>query len=163
MPSFDIVSEFDMQEIDNSVNMVTRDISNRYDFKGSDSTIELNKNEKSIKIEAANDYQVDTIKDMLENRSIKRGISVKTFKYAAIEKASGMRMRLTVSLQEGIDKENATKINKLIKSKKLKVQSQIQGEKLRITGKKIDDLQEVIQIVKGENYPLPLNFVNMKK
>ena len=163
MPSFDIVSEFDMQEVDNSVNMVVRDIASRYDFKGSNSIIELNKNDKTIKIEASNDYQVDTIKDMLENRSIKRGISVKTFKYSNPEQASGMRVRIHVNLQEGIDKENATKINKLIKSKKLKVQSQIQGEKLRVTGKKIDDLQQVIQLVKEQNYPLPLNFVNMKK
>ena len=82
MASFDLVSEFDMQEVDNSVNMVVRDIASRYDFKGSNSIIELNKNDKTIKIEASNDYQVDTIKDMLENRSIKRGISVKTFKYS---------------------------------------------------------------------------------
>ena len=163
MPSFDIVSEFDMQEVDNSVNMVTRDIANRYDFKGSNSLIELNKSEKTIKIEAANDYQADAIKDMLEDRSIKRGISIKTFSYSPPEQASGMRVRINVSLQAGIDKENATKINKLIKSKKLKVQSQIQGEKLRVTGKKIDDLQEVIQVVKDENFALPLNFVNMKK
>ena len=163
MASFDIVSEFDMQEVDNSVNMVVRDIASRYDFKGSNSIIELNKNDKTIKIEASNDYQVDTIKDMLENRSIKRGISVKIFKYSNPEQASGMRVRIHVNLQEGIDKENATKINKLIKSKKLKVQSQIQGEKLRVTGKKIDDLQQVIQLVKEQNYPLPLNFVNMKK
>jgi len=163
MPSFDIVSEFDLQEVDNAVNMVVRDITNRYDFKGSNSIIELNKSEKSIKIEASNDYQVDTIKDMLETRSIKRGISVKTFKYSDPIQASGMRIRVNVKLQEGIDKENATKINKLIKSHKLKVQSQIQGEKLRVSGKKIDSLQEVIQIVKEQNYPLPLSFVNMKK
>ena len=163
MPSFDIVSGFDMQELDNAVNMVTRDIANRYDFKGSNSIMELNKSEKSIKIEASNDYQVDTIRDMLETRSIKRGVSIRAFKYSNPEQASGMRIRQLVSLQEGIDKENGTKINKLIKSHKLKIQSQIQGDKLRITGKKIDDLQEVIQIVKDQKIPLPLQFVNMKK
>lgn len=94
MPSFDIVSEFDMQEVDNAVNMVIRDISNRYDFKGSNSIIELNKSDKTIKIEAANDYQTDTIKDMLETRSIKRGISAKTFKYSDPIEASGMRIRV---------------------------------------------------------------------
>ena len=163
MPSFDIVSGFDMQELDNAVNMVTRDIANRYDFKGSNSIIELNKSEKSIKIEASNDYQVDTIRDMLEIRSVKRGISIKTFKYSKQEQASGMRIKQLVYLQEGIDKDNGTKINKLIKSHKLKVQSQIQGDKLRVTGKKIDDLQAVIKIVKEKNISLPVQFVNMKK
>ena len=162
MPSFDIVSKFDMQEIDNAVNMVKRDIANRYDFKGSSSDLDLNKNENLIKIEADNEYQVQAIVDMLEKRSISRKISIKTFNYSNIEQASGMSVRQVVKLKQGIDKDNATKINKLIKNQKLKVQSQIQGNQLRVTGKKIDDLQKVIDLIKQENIEVPLQFINMR-
>ena len=162
MPSFDVVCEFDMQEIDNAVNMVKRDIVNRYDFKGSSSSLELNKNENSIKLKADNEYQIQAIADMLEKRAVSRKISIKTFDYGNIEQASGMSIRQTVKLKQGIDKDNATKINKLIKNQKMKVQSQIQGDQLRVTGKKIDDLQKVIEIIKQENLGLPLQFINMR-
>ena len=162
MPSFDVVSKFDMQEIDNAVNMVKRDIVNRYDFKGSSSDLELNKNENSIKLKADNEYQIQAITDMLEKRAVSRKISIKTFDYGNIEQASGMSIRQTVKLKQGIDKDNATKINKLIKNQKMKVQSQIQGDQLRVTGKKIDDLQKVIEIIKQENLGLPLQFINMR-
>ena len=162
MPSFDVVSKFDMQELDNAVNMVKRDISNRFDFKGSSSDIELNKNENTVKIKADNEYQIKAISDMLEKRAITRKISIKTFDYGQIEKAAGMTIRQIVKLKQGIDKENSTKINKLIKAQKLKVQSQIQGDQLRITGKKIDDLQKVIEIIKEQNIRLPLQFINMR-
>ena len=162
MPSFDVVSKFDMQEIDNAVNMVKRDIANRFDFKGSSSDIELNKNENSVKIKADNEYQIKAISDMLEKRAITRKVSIKTFDYGPIEKAAGMTIRQIVKLKQGIDKENSTKINKLIKSQKLKVQSQIQGEQLRVTGKKIDDLQKIIEIIKDQHMSLPLQFINMR-
>lgn len=162
MPSFDIVSQFDMQELDNAVNMVKRDISNRYDFKGSSAGLELNKGEENIKIEADNEYQIKAVIDMLEKRAISRKISIRTFDYLSIEQAAGMSVRQIVKLKRGIDKDSATKINKLIKSKKMKVQSQIQGNQLRVTGKKIDDLQSVIQLVKEQNYNLPLQFINMR-
>ncbi len=162
MPSFDVVSKFDMQELDNAVNMVKRDIANRFDFKGSSADLELNKNENSIKLKADNDYQIKAIADMLEKRAISRKVSIKTFEYGSIEQASGMNIRQIVKLKQGIDKDNATKINKLIKNQKIKVQSQIQGDQLRVTGKKIDDLQEVIQIIKEQNLSLPLQFINMR-
>ena len=162
MPSFDVVSKFDMQELDNAVNMVKRDIANRFDFKGSSSDLELNKNENIINLQADNDYQIKAIADMLEKRSISRKVSIKTFDYNPIEQAAGMSVRQIVKLKQGIDKESATKINKLIKSQKLKVQSQIQGDQLRVTGKKIDDLQKVIQIIKEQNMSLPIQFINMR-
>ena len=162
MPSFDVVSKFDMQELDNAVNMVKRDIANRFDFKGSSSDLELNKNENTIKLQADNDYQIKAIADMLEKRAISRKVSIKTFDYNPIEQAAGMSVRQIVKLKQGIDKESATKINKLIKSQKLKVQSQIQGDQLRVTGKKIDDLQKVIQIIKEQNMRLPIQFINMR-
>ena len=127
MPSFDIVSKLDMQEVDNAVNMVKRDIGNRYDFKGSSSSITLSKGDNNIIIEADNDYQMNTIIDMLESRSISRKVSIKAFKYKGIENASGLKLRQKVDLQSGISKENGKKINTLIKDLKLKVNSQIQG------------------------------------
>ena len=162
MPSFDIVSSLDMQEIDNAVNMVKRDINNRYDFKGSTSSITLNKNDNYIIIEGDTDYQMDTIVDMLQNRAISRKVSVKAFKYNDIENASGMKFRQRVELQSGISKENAKRINVLIKDMKLKVNPQIQGEQIRVTAKKIDDLQAVITHLKGKNLDIPLQFINMK-
>ena len=162
MPSFDIVSSLDMQEIDNAVNMVKRDLNNRYDFKGSTSSITLNKNDNCIIIEGDTDYQMDTIVDMLQNRAISRKVSVKAFKYNDIENASGMKFRQRVELQSGISKENAKRINVLIKDMKLKVNPQIQGEQIRVTAKKIDDLQAVITHLKGKNLDIPLQFVNMK-
>ena len=141
--------------------MVKRDIANRFDFKGSSADLELNKNENSIKLKADNEYQIKAVADMLEKRAISRKVSIKTFEYGNIEQASGMNIMQVVKLKEGIDKDSATKINKLIKTQKLKVQSQIQGDQLRVTGKKIDDLQKVIQIIKEQNLSLPLQFINM--
>ena len=162
MPSFDIVSTFEMQEIDNAINMVKKDIANRYDFKGSNSNIILSKSDNKIKIEADNEYQIKAIIDMLENRAISRKISIKTFKYENLEQATGMSYRQYVNLQSGISKEDSKKINKLIKELKLKVNSQILGDKLRVTGKKIDDLQKIIKIIKEKNISIPLQFINMK-
>ena len=163
MPSFDVVSKFDMQEVDNAVNMVKRDIANRFDFKGSSAELELNKNENSIKIKADNEYQIKAVVDMLEKRAISRKVSIKTFEYKDIEQATGMSIRQIVKLKEGIDKDSASKINKLIKSQKIKVQSQIQGDQLRVTAKKIDDLQFVIDKVKNnKSIDVHLDFVNFK-
>ena len=163
MPSFDIVSKFEIQEIENAVNMVNRDIANRYDFRGSNALLTLNKKENSIKIEAASEMQMDSVRDMLEKRALSRSVSLKTFKFNDIEEAAGMTIRQKVELQQGISKEKAKIINKLIKDAKLKVQSQIQGEQLRVTSKKIDDLQTVISFLKEEKLDIPLQFVNMKK
>tara|TARA_Y100000590_G_scaffold54986_1_gene57499 strand:- start:256 stop:744 length:489 start_codon:yes stop_codon:yes gene_type:complete len=162
MPSFDVVSSFDMQEVDNAVNMVARDIMNRYDLKGTSAKIELNKTDKSIKIEADGTMHREAIVDMLKNRSLSRKVALKVFDFKDEEKASGMTVRQYVNLKEGISKENAKKINTLIKNYKMKVQSQIQGDQIRVTGKKIDDLQEVISKLKSEDLSLALQFVNFK-
>ena len=162
MPSFDIVSSFNMQEIDNAVNMVLRDIANRYDFRGSSTSITLDKAEKSITILADNTMQLAAVVDMFKSRAISRKVSLKVFKFHEEESAAGTSIRQKVSLREGIDRDRAKKINKMIKDKKLKVQSQIQGEQLRVTGKKIDDLQSVITMLKGANLDIELQYVNMK-
>ena len=162
MPTFDIVSKLDMQEVDNAINMVSRDISNRYDFRGSSTQLTLNKAEKTIKLEADNDMQLTAVRDMLENRAINRKLSIKIFDYQNEENSSGMSVRQIVNLREGINNDNAKKINKMIKDLKLKVQSQIQGEQLRVSGKKIDDLQGVISALNEAKLDFPLQFVNMK-
>jgi len=162
MPSFDIVNQLDLQEIDNAVNMVKRDIATRYDFKGSSSSINLSKSDKNIIINGDVEYQIDTIFDMLQNRAISRKVSVKVFKPNETENASGMTFRKKIDLQSGISKENGKKINVMIKEMKLKVNSQIQGEHVRVTGKKIDDLQTVMNTLKEKNLDIPLQFVNMK-
>ena len=162
MPSFDIVSSFNMQEVDNAVNMVVRDIANRYDFRGSSTAITLDKGEKSITILADNTMQLAAVVDMIKSRAISRKISIKIFKFNEEESAAGTSIRQKVSLREGIDKDRAKSINKMIKDKKLKVQSQIQGEQLRVTGKKIDDLQSVISMLKSAELDIELQYVNMK-
>ena len=162
MPSFDIVSSFNIQEIDNAVNIVVRDIANRYDFRGSSTSITLDKGDKSITILADNTMQLAAVVDMLKSRAIARSVSLKVFEFQEEETAAGTSLRQKVSLREGIDRDRAKKINKIIKDKKLKVQSQIQGEQLRVTGKKIDDLQSVISMLKGENLDIELQFINMK-
>ena len=163
MASFDIVSSFDMQELDNAVNMVKRDILNRYDFKDTHSQISLNKQDKNIKIVTCSTMKREAIVDMLQNRSISRKVSLKIFDFKEEEKASGMTVRQFVHLKEGISKENAKVINKLIKNFKLKVQSQIQGEQIRVKAKKIDDLQHIIGKLKEENLSIPLQYINFKK
>jgi len=163
MASFDIVSTFDMQELDNAVNMVKRDILNRYDFKGSNSSISLNKQDKNIKIETGSSMQRQAIEDMLIKRSISRSVPIKIFDFKQEEQAAGMTVRQFVELKEGISKDNAKIINTLIKQYKLKVQSQIQGEQIRVTAKKIDDLQDIISRLKEENISIPLQYINFKK
>ena len=162
MATFDVVNKLDLQEVDNTINMVTRDIANRYDFKGSSTKLSLNKSEKTIKLEADNNMQLTAVRDMLENRAISRKLSIKIFDFQNEENASGMSVRQIVKLREGISTDNAKKINKMIKDMKLKVQSQIQGEQLRVTGKKIDDLQSVITALNEAKLDFPLQFVNMK-
>ena len=163
MPTFDIVSKYDTQEVENTINMVVRDIANRYDFKGSETNINFNKKDKYIKIESNSEMHLDSVKDMLEKRAVGRSLSLKIFKYNTFEKAGGMQVKQKIDLQEGISQENAKKVNKLIKDSKLKIQSQIQGDQIRVSGKKIDDLQSIIGFLKNEKLDFALQFINMKK
>jgi len=163
MPSFDIVSTFDIQEVDNAINITTREVSNRYDLKDQNCSLNLNKTDKKITLEAGNEMALNAMGDILKNRSINRNLSIKIYEFLSIENASGMAVRQIINLKEGISKENAKKINNLIKGYKLKVQSQIQGDQLRVTAKKIDDLQFVIDKVKNDkSIDVNLDFVNFK-
>ena len=163
MPSFDIVSTFNIQEVDNAVNITAREVMTRYDLKDQKCTITLNKTDKKIIVEAANEMALKAMTDILQNRSINRKLSIKIYDFLSIESAMGLSVRQTINLKEGISKENAKTINAFIKNLKLKVQSQIQGEQLRITGKKIDDLQLVMDELKQSNIDIHLDFVNFKK
>ncbi|MDC0145404.1 YajQ family cyclic di-GMP-binding protein [bacterium] len=163
MPSFDIVSTFNIQEVDNAVNITAREVTTRYDLKDQKCTITLNKTDKKIVVEAANEMALKATTDILQNRSINRKLSIKIYDFLSIESAAGLSVRQTINLKEGISKENSKTINTFIKNLKLKVQPQIQGEQLRVTGKKIDDLQLVIEKLKNSNIDIHLDFVNFKK
>ena len=163
MPQFDIVSTFNIQEVDNAVNITAREVMTRYDLKDQKCTITLNKTDKKITVEAANEMALKATTDILQNRSVNRKLSIKIYEFLDVESAAGLSVRQQINLKEGISKENSKKINTFIKDLKLKVQSQIQGDQLRVSAKKIDDLQTVIEKLKGANIDIHLDFVNFKK
>lgn len=161
MPSFDIVSKLDLQEVDNAVNIAKKELQNRFDFKGSKSTIELVKEE--ITLVADDDFKLKQLKEILESKVTKRGISLLALDYQKEEDATLGTVRQKIKLKMGVDKENGKKIIQIIKDSKLKVQAQIMDDQVRVTGKKIDDLQEVMGMLKTSTaVPLPLQFQNMR-
>lgn len=160
--SFDIVSEIDMQEVDNAVNQASKEIHQRYDLKDTGSNFDLNKGDKKITITSKDEYTLKTVIDVLQNKFIKRSISLKALKYCDVEPASGGTVRQVVELQSGISKENSKKLVKIIKDSKLKVQAAIQDEQVRVSGKAKDDLQDVINLIKESNLDFPTQFVNYK-
>ncbi|MEI0603059.1 YajQ family cyclic di-GMP-binding protein [Brachyspira alvinipulli] len=161
-PSFDIVSEVDMQVIDDCVNVATKEIDNRFDFKGQNIKIELNKGEKTITIIAPADFVLNQVKDILFQKFIKRGLNQKCLKEKKKEKAAGDAVREIDEIVHGIDKDLAKQIVKDIKDMKLKVQASIQDEQIRVSGAKKDDLQAVISMIKEKDYPIPLQFTNYR-
>ncbi len=162
MPSFDIVSKIDLQEIDNAMNSALRELTNRYDFKGAKFSIELDKKENQITINAEDDYKLGAIRDSLKVFCTKRGIDPKALDFQKEEKASGNSLRQLVKLKNGIEQEVAKKITKQIKDSKMKVQASIKGDEIRVDGKKRDDLQEAINLLRGINYEIPLQFINFR-
>jgi uncharacterized protein YajQ (UPF0234 family) len=160
--SFDIVSEIDFQEVDNAVNQAIKEIQQRYDLKDSHTEIELNKKDKYISINTKDDYSLKASVDIIQSKFIKRNISLKTMKLEEIEPASGGRVRQQITLQNGISKENAKHVVKLIKDSKIKVNAQIMDEQIRVTAPKLDDLQAVINLVKSADLTFPAQFTNYK-
>ncbi len=158
--SFDIVSEIDMQEVDNALNQAIKEINQRYDLKDSKTEFELNKKEKFLNLNTKDDYSRKQSIDILLNKFIKRGLSVKAIKADEPEAAANGRLKQKLNLQSGISKDNAKLITKMIKDMKLKVNAQIMDEKVRVQGAKKDDLQQVIQAVKEADYDFPVQFVN---
>ncbi len=161
MPSFDIVSETNMQEVDNALNSAKREIVNRYDFRGGKSTMDREKDD--IVILADDDMKLKAMIEMLKTYMTRRNVDIKCLDFGKEEMASGNMIRMTVKIKKGLDQENAKKITKAVKEAGLKVQASIQGEQVRVNGKKKDDLQEAIAMIKGIDVPLPLQFVNFRE
>ena len=161
MPSFDVVSQVDPQEVDNAINQTRKEIVQRYDFKGTKTSIDIDK--ESIHVVSDDDFKVKAVVDVLQSKFVRRGISLKALVYGKIEPAAGGLAKQTITVQQGIDADHARQIVKLVKDTKLKVQTQIQGDQLRISGKKRDDLQSVIQLLKAQDLDLPLQVVNFRE
>lgn len=160
--SFDIVSEADLQEIDNAVNQAKKELAQRFDFKGSKSSIDYNKEEKAITLIGDDDYKLRSLKDMLAGRLSKRNVSLKSLTFNEPEKAFEGTLRQKVEISTGIAKEKAKELAKIIKDLNLKVQTQIEGEKLRVSSPKKDDLQIVISHLRNLDFSLPLSFTNYR-
>ncbi|MCL7748700.1 MULTISPECIES: YajQ family cyclic di-GMP-binding protein [Halalkalibacter] len=158
--SFDIVSKIDMSEVTNAVTMATKEIQNRYDFKGSKSSIAL-ENEELVLV-SDDEYKLEQLKDVLISKLIKRDVSIKNLDYGKIEGASGGTVRQRAKLIQGIDKEQAKKINTIIKNSGVKVKSQIQDDQIRVTGKKRDDLQAIIAAIRGADLSIDVQFINYR-
>jgi uncharacterized protein YajQ (UPF0234 family) len=159
MPSFDVVSEVDHHELTNAVDQMNREISNRYDFKGSGAKVDLR--EQLLNVEAENEFQIKQMHDIIYKKLAARSVDTACLEQGKIEER-GMRAYQTLTIREGVDKELAKKIVKMIKETKMKVQAAIQGDQVRVTGKKRDDLQAVIEMLKGADIDLPLQFTNFR-
>lgn len=159
MPSFDIVSEVDLQEVRNAVDQANREVSTRFDFKGSNAKIEHS--ETKINLTAQNEFQLKQMLDILEAKLIKRGIGIGSLTIGKIN-TNLNEARQEIIIKQGIESELAKKIVKIIKDSKIKVQTAIQGEQVRITGKKRDDLQEAIALMRQQKIELPLQFTNFR-
>jgi uncharacterized protein YajQ (UPF0234 family) len=162
MPSFDIVNKVDPQTLDNALNVAKKEILNRFDFRDSKSSIELDKKSNEIEIVTENSMRCQAIIDAIITRMAKQGLDAKSLDAGKEEYASGNMIRKDLKIKTGIDKEVAKKIVKLIKDSKLKVTPAQMDDIVRVTAKKIDDLQAVMQLLRGQNFEIPLQFVNMK-
>jgi uncharacterized protein YajQ (UPF0234 family) len=161
MPSFDVVSEIDNQELKNAVDQAQRELANRYDFKNTNSSIELT--DLNLTLKTASEDRLRALKILLEERLVKRGVSLKCLDWGKVEQASGDTVRQLVTIKVGINSEKAKEVNKLIKEKGPKgVSSQTQSDQVRVTGKKRDDLQTVISLLKSTDLGIPLQFINFR-
>jgi uncharacterized protein YajQ (UPF0234 family) len=159
MPSFDVVSEIDLHEARNAVDQASREVDTRFDFKGSGAKFELN--EAVVSMTAESEFQLEQMRDILYSKLARRSIDLACIELGKVEQA-GKEARQTVTLRQGIDADLGRKIVKLIKDQKMKVQASITGDKIRVTGKKRDDLQEVIQLLRGQELDMPLQFHNFR-
>ena len=162
MPSFDIVSEVKISELENAINNTIREVSTRFDFRNSQTTVTLDKKEKIIHIVTSDDMKMNSLKDMLQGNCFKRKVDPKCMEFKKVEPTSQGLLKREVKVNEGISKDLAREIVKKIKGLKLKVQASIQDEQVRVTGKKIDDLQAVIKSLDSAKIEIPLQYVNMK-
>lgn len=162
MPSFDIESSVDLQTLDNAINTVKKEIQNRFDFRGSPVEINLDKKEYIIKVEVESDMKMKQVLDVIISRAMKQGIDASAFNFEKDAYPSGKVVKKEIPVKNGLKQDDAKKVVKLIKDSGLKVQVQIMDDIVRVTGKKIDDLQDVIALCRNGNLGMPLQFVNMK-
>ena len=162
MPSFDIVSKIDHQSLDNAINVARKELATRYDFRDSKSSIELDKRTLIIHVITENEMRVTAIEDVIRSRMIKQKLDPMSLDFGKEQYASGNMVKKDIRIKEGIEKEVSKKIVKAIKEAKLKVEAQIMDDQVRVTGKKIDDLQAVIALVRTTDFETPLQFINMK-
>lgn len=160
--SFDVVSQVDIQEVDNAFGQAKKEIAQRYDLKDSGAQISLDKANKTLTVNAPSDFVAKQVIDIISSKLIKRGIDLGAVSWGKLEAASGGTVKQTATIVDGIDKETAGKINKDIKATKLKVKVTIEGDKLRVSGPKLDTLQEVIAFLKEQDYGQPLQFTNYR-
>ncbi|MGD2079897.1 MAG: YajQ family cyclic di-GMP-binding protein [Nitrospirota bacterium] len=160
--SFDVVSRTDLQEVSNAVGQAVKEITQRYDFKGSKSSIDFNRDAGELTLVSDDEFKLKSLVDVLQNKLVGRKVSLKSLNYGKVEPASGGTVRQAVKLQQGIPQDRAKEIVKLIKDMKIKVQAQIQGDQLRVRGKKLDDLQTVIQALKEKDFDFPMEFINYR-
>jgi uncharacterized protein YajQ (UPF0234 family) len=160
MPSFDIVSEIDIQEVDNAVNQARKELAGRFDFRGSKAEIQWDR--KTITITGEDEYKLNAVKDIFLSKIHRRGIDIQAMKFEKAEPAGGMMWRQPVTMVQGIEKEAAKEIVKIIKDSKMKVQPAIQGELVRVSSKSIDTLQECMAMLKKSNIKIPIQFNNMR-
>ncbi|MGF1479859.1 MAG: YajQ family cyclic di-GMP-binding protein [Cyanophyceae cyanobacterium] len=158
--SFDIVSDFDRQEMVNTVDQTIREIKNRYDLKDTKTTVELGEN--TITVNTNSDFTLESVHDILRQKAAKRNLSQKIFDYGKVESASGSRVQQEITLQKGISQDIAKKITKIVRDDFKKVQASIQGDSVRVSSKAKDDLQQVIQRIKQEDFPVALQFTNYR-
>jgi uncharacterized protein YajQ (UPF0234 family) len=163
MPTFDVVSEVDMQEVRNAVDQASRELATRFDFKGTDSSVELDEKAKSIQLASASEERLKAVVQVLEEKFVKRKVSLKSLDYGKVEEAAKQSVRQPVKLAVGISDEKAKEIGKFIKGLGLKgLNHQIQGDQLRVNGKKRDDLQAAIAAMRDHDFGIPLQFTNFR-
>ncbi len=160
--SFDIVSQIDLQEVDNAINQARKEIAQRFDFKGSKSSIDLDQKEKQITVHSDDEFKLKSVIDILQGKLIKRSVPLKALSYGTVEQAAGGTVRQVIKLLVGIDKDNARKIVKMIKDTKLRVQAQIMEDQVRVSGKNKDDLQAVIKKLRDADLPFAIQFTNYR-
>jgi uncharacterized protein YajQ (UPF0234 family) len=160
--SFDIVSQVDLQEVSNAISQALKEILARYDFKGIKTTIELDQKEKTVTVHTGNEFHLKSAVDVLQNKFVKRSVPLKALKYGTVEAAAGGTARQVITLQVGLDKEQAKQVVKLIKETGLRLQSQIMEDQVRVTGKDKDDLQQIIQMLRDRDLPFATQFVNYR-
>ena len=160
--SFDIVSRVDLQEVSNAVQQAVKEIGQRFDFKGSQTSLELDKDKSEIGIISDDEYKLKSVIEILKNKLVKRNVPLKTLLFGKIEKAAGETVRQTLTLQQGISTERAKEIVKLIKETKIKAQAEIQKDQVRVRAKKIDDLQSVIAMLKSKEFDFNIEFINYR-